>query len=270
MKLQYLGTAAAEGIPGIFCRCEVCQKARVLGGKDLRRRSGAFLDDRLLIDVPPDLYAASLALGIDLSVVEDILVTHVHRDHFYLQELDDYAPMFAHRKGVPAVRLHGSETVRDDFRREYEWRLDGFVEPMVVHPYRAVEIAGYTVMPLRASHGAGISLIYAIEGGGKRLLYANDTGFPGEEVWEHLKGMRFDLVSMDCTSVAGPAYESHMNIEGNLKMRQRLLDMGSADEKTVFVVTHFSHNGGLLHDEIVARFADVGALVAYDGFTVEV
>lgn len=28
MKLQYLGTAAAEGIPALFCSCPVCTAAR--------------------------------------------------------------------------------------------------------------------------------------------------------------------------------------------------------------------------------------------------
>ena len=27
MKLKYLGTAAAEGIPGMFCNCRVCRNA---------------------------------------------------------------------------------------------------------------------------------------------------------------------------------------------------------------------------------------------------
>ena len=50
MKIQYLGTAAAEGIPAIFCDCKTCQKARKLGGKEIRTRSQAIIDDRLLID----------------------------------------------------------------------------------------------------------------------------------------------------------------------------------------------------------------------------
>ncbi len=33
MKLKYLGTAAAEGIPALFCRCEMCAYARKAGGK---------------------------------------------------------------------------------------------------------------------------------------------------------------------------------------------------------------------------------------------
>lgn len=48
MKIQYLGTAAAEGWPGIFCNCPVCREAVRRGGKNIRSRSQALVDDSLL------------------------------------------------------------------------------------------------------------------------------------------------------------------------------------------------------------------------------
>ena len=50
MKLQYWGTAAAEALPAIFCRCEVCKKARERGGKNIRMRPNAMIDGVLKID----------------------------------------------------------------------------------------------------------------------------------------------------------------------------------------------------------------------------
>ena len=41
MKLTYLGTAAAEGIPALFCECEACRRARALGAAGIHTRSGA-------------------------------------------------------------------------------------------------------------------------------------------------------------------------------------------------------------------------------------
>ena len=64
MKLQFLGTAAAEGIPGIFCQCAVCQEARRKGGRFIRTRSQALIDDRLLIDLNADTYLHTLRYGI--------------------------------------------------------------------------------------------------------------------------------------------------------------------------------------------------------------
>ena len=44
MKIKYLGTAAAEGIPAIFCECANCKRPRMLGGKNIRTRSQAIID----------------------------------------------------------------------------------------------------------------------------------------------------------------------------------------------------------------------------------
>lgn len=54
MKIKYLGTAAYEGIPSLFCRCETCEKSRREGGRNLRSRSQALVDDELLLDFPAD------------------------------------------------------------------------------------------------------------------------------------------------------------------------------------------------------------------------
>ena len=50
MEIQYLGTAAAEGWPAIFCNCESCKKAATKRGKNIRTRSQAIIDKKILID----------------------------------------------------------------------------------------------------------------------------------------------------------------------------------------------------------------------------
>ena len=54
MEIQYLGTAAAEGLPALFCDCETCRKARNIGGKEVRTRTQSVVDGKILIDFPPD------------------------------------------------------------------------------------------------------------------------------------------------------------------------------------------------------------------------
>ena len=51
MHLLFLGTAAAEGYPGIFCECDNCKEARALGGRNLRLRSSLLVNDDLLLDM---------------------------------------------------------------------------------------------------------------------------------------------------------------------------------------------------------------------------
>ena len=54
MKLKYYGTGAAEGIPAMFCSCDICEKSRAAAGRNIRTRSQAMVDDRLLMDFGPD------------------------------------------------------------------------------------------------------------------------------------------------------------------------------------------------------------------------
>ena len=78
MRFQYLGTAAAEGWPGVFCRCAVCEEARALGGRHIRTRSQAMINDDLLLDFPGDTYMHALHYGLDLAKIQYLFVTHCH------------------------------------------------------------------------------------------------------------------------------------------------------------------------------------------------
>ena len=73
MKIKYLGTAAYEGIPSLFCECETCKKARAFKGKNIRTRSQALINDDLLIDFPPDTLVHANTYGIDFQRIHHYL-----------------------------------------------------------------------------------------------------------------------------------------------------------------------------------------------------
>lgn len=270
MRIKYLGTGAAEGWPAVFCHCEPCKEARRLGGRNIRRRSSALLDGKLLFDLPPDIFGQSLLLGVDLTGIREFLITHAHEDHFYPNELTNVAEPFAHIPGGVTLRLHGSSTVIGIAEAAVAENSPGsrlqLVEAKAFQPFDA---DGYTVTPLPANHGAGVSFIYLVRQGEKALLYAHDTGWPHAEVWDFLKDVRLSLVSMDGTCLEAAHYDSHMTLDENIAMKQKLITMGCADGSTVFVSSHFSHNGLLLHHEIEQRLAPHGILTAYDGMEVD-
>lgn len=82
MRLTFLGTATSAGYPDAFCVCANCGRARELGGPSLRMRSAALLDDALILDLRPDVMAASLMRGVSLAMVRWYVITHEHADHF--------------------------------------------------------------------------------------------------------------------------------------------------------------------------------------------
>ena len=60
-----LGTAAAEGVPALFCGCPACKMAREVGGKEIRARQSLFIAPDILIDLGPDCLEIVKVLGID-------------------------------------------------------------------------------------------------------------------------------------------------------------------------------------------------------------
>ena len=109
MYITYLGTAAAEGVPAIFCDCEHCRYARAVGGKEIRMRSGALIDGKLKIDFGPDAYAQSLRFNLNYVPVNHVLITHSHEDHFSPDELSRICPPYSHRK--EPLRVYGDARV---------------------------------------------------------------------------------------------------------------------------------------------------------------
>ena len=93
MKLQYLGTAAAEGWPALFCECDNCKRAKMAGGRNIRTRSQALIDDTLVIDFPPDTYMHILNNGLDAGHWTGALITHAHSDHFYASDFAMHRPV---------------------------------------------------------------------------------------------------------------------------------------------------------------------------------
>lgn len=274
MKIQFLGTAAAEGIPGLFCACEKCQKARALGGRNLRLRSQALIDDRLLLDMGPDTHASGLRFGIDFARIEHCLITHSHRDHFYTADLYNLYAGHSHPPKDWKLHIYGNQEVTERTAQAASAPLLQ-LEAICVEPFAPFSVDKYTVTALKARHGTTDPYVYAISDGEKAILYAHDTDIFREETWEYLKssGLHFDLVTMDCTegTMEDLNYHGHMCLGRNVQFRQMLLELGLADENTIFISNHFSHNGkDACYDDFAPHAANRGLWTSYDGMVIEI
>lgn len=271
MKFTYLGTAAAEGFPAVFCNCPHCKQARVLGGRNIRTRSQAIINDDLLIDLPADTYHHFLTNGIEGDRIAYLLFTHSHSDHFYYEDLMMRHGAFAHDMRTGKLNIFCGEGV---YRQFTEKGTPPNTCVTLVKPFEPFAMGPYTVTPLPARHMSGDgALIYIIKGD-KTVLYAHDTGYPYEDVFDYIAtcGVVFDMVSYDCTYVDIPITDEggHMGISNIERMSARLRDMGAIVDKTVEVINHFSHNAVPLHDLLEKRVRDLGYLVSYDGMRMEI
>lgn len=275
MKFYYLGTAAAEGFPAVFCNCQYCQNAREKGGKNIRTRSQALVDGDLLIDYPPDAYMHALTGKFRFDKVKSLLFTHSHCDHCYAYDLKLRYGAFAHNPEAEVLQVYCGKGVQDLFIREFG-SLDFLgVEIHLIKAFEPFQTGAYTVTPLPARHKWDEdAYIFILEKDGKRILYANDTGYFYDETFAYIrdKGLYFDFVSYDCTNVEIPIEDNkeHMGFPNIVRVSERLKAMGAIDKNTLQYVTHFSHNGNPDHERLEAIALPLGFKVAYDGLLVEI
>ena len=284
MKIRFLGTAAAEGVPSLFCTCKMCAYARKAGGREIRSRAGSLIDDVLKLDFGPDSFMQMINNHLDYMPMKSFLITHSHGDHIAVDDLLYRRPGFAEiPQGYPPLTIYGNAAVG---RKIQDICWDG-LRFQLVEPYVPFDVEGYTVTALDAVHCLDDSakefpceyrgktlyrseraLIYLIEKDGKSLLYAHDTDEFDPRVLEAVKGKKLDLITMDGNNGSwNPEWVGHMGVKKNLRMREKLLECGVADAHTIFVSNHFSHNGLVPYEDLEKLLP--GFLVSYDSMEIE-
>lgn len=285
MKLTFLGTAASEGYPNAFCSCVNCERARELGGPSLRMRSAALLDDMLLLDLGPDVMAASLTLGIPLASVRYCLLTHEHADHLDASHLSSRSPLCG-VVDAPRFELIASSGALRKAATSLGGRMpaDGLLDPDVQHrlnlsarpiaPGQTVCAGPYRVTAVPAMHDTEriTPLLYAIERDGQALFYATDTGPLPEDAWTALRdwGGRFHAVVLDHTFGLKGRSTGHLNADQFVETVDRLRHEGRLADGCRIFAHHLGHHSNPDHDTLVTYASTRGYEVAYDGLTVAV
>jgi len=270
MEITFLGTAAAEGYPAPFCRCENCEEARRRKGRNLRLRSSVLINNDLLIDFS-DIIAASSFYGIDLSRVEALLVTHPHPDHLSSEQFFLHAYPFA-RTDVPVLDVYGSRETIELIPERCEALLDRCrVELNVIRAGDSWTKGRYRFHAFRATHGTTEPLLYAVDDGERSLLYSTDTGRYQPETWAAIKAHTYDIVIMDETLGTIPTGDSslHMGIDAVVAYRQAFEAEGLLRPGARFIAHHFSHGANPCYEQLVEMLGPHGVSVAYDGWRVQ-
>lgn len=287
MELIFLGTAAAEGYPDPFSACANCSEARELGGTSFRYRSSALIDGHLLIDMGPDLVAASMRHGIPLNDVRFGIQTHPHNDHL------DVLAFFARHEGcnvegiatmeyacsASALRrinaLESLESEATNFADAEEQRRRRLTL-RTIEPWVEFHIGPYRIQPVRATHGGGKieAMLFAIEDEkGGQLFYGTDTTQVEDGTWERLAalGWVFDVFVLDHTGgVQTGISGSHHNGETFVAEIARAREAGVIADHTRILATHFAHHSNPTHDKLAAWTAESGYEPAFDGMRVPV
>ena len=92
----------------------------------------------------------------------------------------------------------------------------------------------------------------------------------GWQTWTYLKEhpVKCQIISLDCTLAQSDIRDGHMGLETCRKVRERLEELGFTEKETVYVLNHFSHNGGMTYDSLCVEAKKYGFTVSYDGMTI--
>lgn len=273
MKVQVLGSAAAEGVPGYFCECPICIEARENKGKNLRRRTSYLLDDDTLLDCGPDFARQRDEFHIQTLKLKRILFSHAHKDH-----LDIY-PFLIRQKRYSVV--HTPITIIADsaplerIRKETGCTFDEmFLHAKQISPGNIIQDDDLTVFAVRAAHPAETTpLNYFITRNNKTVLFQNDSGWWADDTWKMAAdyGVKADLVILECTTAFGrPDFDAHhLGVNATVRFRDKLLECGIIRKDTICVANHFSHHGDPRHDRLEDFFIPRNIIPAYDGMILD-
>jgi len=284
MLITFLGTAAANAFPEAFCKCNNCEQARKLGGASLRKRSAALINDDLLIDLGPDIMAASQMHGCSLTNVTYCLQTHPHADHLDLSHLLSRSREYG-TLGTPRLHFYASPETLQRAAQTFERDLAGYsllsaeAEQRLnlkLHPIKAFQpfMAGrYRVTAFPANHAPTMgAMLYAIEAEGRSIFYGTDTASLPESTWQafHQYQMRFDLVILDHTYGPNQAGTDHLSAHQVIEHVARMRQEGLLTNTGRAFATHIAHEGNPAHPELV-NFANQHSYeIAYDGLVLEI
>lgn len=267
MNIRLLGTGGADGVPGLYSDSRVSQYARKHGGRDIRSRSSALVDDCLKLDLGPDTWSQMARDGLDARDWTALLFTHSDADHFAPDELMYTLYPFNDFEFAGFVVYANLKICRRILEKFPEWP----VEMRTTKSFERFQHGGYEIFPVRAHHLTEEDAHnFVISDSKSTLLYGTDTGIWDDPTWEALQGIKLDCLILECSEgFASTAYDGHLDANEFEMVLNRLRKQGTVSDQTKVWTTHHSQQGEATYDELCRHFEPMGVNIGYDGVNIE-
>lgn len=210
MRITFLGTGDAGGVPLYGCNCPACLRARAVA--DFRRRPCTALveagDTRILLDAG----LTDLTERFPPGSLSAIVLTHFHPDHvqglFHLR--------WGIGPSIPVFTPPDTEGCADLYKN------NGLLEFRRLAKFESISIGDLTLTPLPLIHSRP-TFGYAIEDGqSHRFAYLTDTvGLP-PRTEEFLINQRIVDLAIDCTYPPSTEARNHNDLTQALSIIERI------------------------------------------------
>ena len=256
VSVVFLGTCACDFSP------KLKTEYKDVFDPDARRSASMLLDGSILVDCGPHTLDALRIGGIDPSSVTDLLLTHLHDDHF----VPENVALLAASREIP-LRLW----VREDAE------LSPIPHTVIrrMKPYTRYEAeGGFAVTGLLANHdGDAHPQHFLLERAGKKIFYGCDGAWLLAPTYYHLRNAHLDLAVFDCT-MGDYTGDYRIGEHNGIPMLRLLLPslrgFGTLDEHTKVYFSHLAPSLHKPHAETEAIAREMGAHVAHDGLRITV
>ena len=213
MRVTFLGTGGAGGVPRFGCACPACQRAKA-ESRYIRRPCSALIEDgkqKILLDAG----LMDLHDRFEPGELCAIVLTHYHADH--VQGLLHLR--WGKGSPIPVYAPPDQEGFTDLFKHP------GILDIRSLTAFEALELGNFSLTPLPLNHSK-LTFGYAIaHRNGARFAYLTDTlGLPQDS--DHfLKQWGANDIAVDCShppaAPSGKPLRNHNDVPAALDIIQR-------------------------------------------------
>lgn len=253
MQIRFMGTGAAD-----FSELLETEYKDILSPK-ARRSSSMLINDTVLVDCGPHVLDSFRIQGLDPSKVTDLLVTHLHSDHY-------------NKSNVAKLAAQCKQPLRMWYRAGATPTPMENVVFCPVEPGETFETEHMKCVALAANHKS-FPLHYDIEIDGARLFYGTDGAWLLNDTFYAMMKRNYHCMVLDAT--VGDYNGDYRLGEHNSIPMIRLMaasfrSQNVVAEDGVIILTHLARTLHKPHSEIAPKLAEEGYTVAYDGLCMNI
>lgn len=252
LKITFLGTGSALGVPQLGCSCHVCQSDQA---KNKRLRTAFKIEKNkktFLLDPGPDLYAQLLRHPI--HHIDGVLITHAHHDHIggyddlriYAIRQQGVIPTVVHQKNVKELMRRCGYLFKEGYTY---FSLDELTDDMGTGSFLGLNYR-YITYEQNLMNVTGFIM--------DDVAFVSDIQTITDDLCQKLQNVHTLIVS--CVNKPKNGFKSHLNLDEIIELKIR------TQAKEV-IITHLGHDIDFykLEPTLPTDFT-----LAFDGYCIEV